>query len=84
MAHDGKRRRDAMSRWSQFVAMAVAQLGGRSSLRDIESAIDSQRHLSYHLGSRLIHLNLFARRDLIQLFRPPPDRLSTSPQLGLI
>jgi len=34
--------------------------------------------------SRLIHLNLFARRDLVQLFKPPPDPDITSPQLGLI
>ena len=48
--HDGVRRSDAMSRWTQFVAMASAQLSGRSSLRDIESTIASQGHLSYHLG----------------------------------
>ena len=34
--------------------------------------------------SRLIHVNLFAKRDLIQLFKPPPDREIISPQLGLI
>ena len=34
--------------------------------------------------SRLIHLNLFARRDLIALFKPPPKPNITSPQLGLI
>ena len=34
--------------------------------------------------SRLIHLNLFARRDLIELFKPPPDPIYQSPQLGLI
>lgn len=34
--------------------------------------------------SRLIHLNLFARRDLIELFKPPPDLIYRSPQLGLI
>ncbi len=49
--HDGKRRSDAMSRWSQFVAMAIAQFSGRASLRDIESTIASQKHLGYHLGS---------------------------------
>jgi len=34
--------------------------------------------------SRLIHLNLFTRRDLIGLFKPPPDPIDRSPQLGLI
>lgn len=59
--HDGKRRSDAMSRWSQFVAMAVAQLGGRSSLRDIESAIGSQKHLNYHLASGSIKRSALGR-----------------------
>lgn len=69
MAHDGKRRRDALSRWSQFVAMTVAQLGGRSSLRDIESAIDSQRHLHYHLGSRPIRRSTLSRANRTLDFR---------------
>ena len=34
--------------------------------------------------SRLIHLNLFARRGLIELFKPPPDPDITAPQPGLI
>ena len=38
--HDGPRRSDAMSRWTQFVALATAQLTGRASLRDIESTLD--------------------------------------------
>ena len=59
--HDGKRRSDAMSRWAQFVAMTVAQLSGRSSLRDIESAIASQKHLSYHLGSGSIKRSTLGR-----------------------
>ena len=44
--HDGARRSDAMSRWTQFVAMATAQLTGRSSLQDIEATLASQRHLN--------------------------------------
>ncbi len=31
---DGQRRSDALSRWSQFVALTIGQLGGRRSLRD--------------------------------------------------
>ena len=32
---DGRRRSDALTRWSQFVALAIGQLAGRRSLRDI-------------------------------------------------
>ena len=52
--HDGQRRSDAMTRWTQFIAMATAQLTGRSSLRDIEATLASQKHLNYHLGSGVI------------------------------
>lgn len=59
--HDGPRRRDAMTRWTQFVAMSTAQLTGRSSLRDIESTLDSQTNLRYHLGSGKIKRTTLAR-----------------------
>ena len=61
--HDGKRRRDAMSRWTQFVALATAQLAGRSSLRDIESTLDRQPKLRYHLGSAKITRTTLARTN---------------------
>ena len=61
--HDGKRRSDAMSRWSQFVSMAIAQLCGRSSLRDIEFTLASQRHLGYHLGSDLVKRSTLSRAN---------------------
>ena len=61
--HDGARRSDAMSRWTQFVAMSTAQLSGRSSLRDIESTIASQRHLSYHLGSSSVKRTTLSRAN---------------------
>jgi putative transposase len=48
--YDSRRREGAMSRWTQFGAMAVAQLAGRTSLRDIEATVESQSHLQYHLG----------------------------------
>ena len=60
---DGVRRRDAMSRWTQFVAMASAQLTGRSSLRDIESTLDRQTNLSYHLGSGSVKRTTLARAN---------------------
>ena len=34
--------------------------------------------------ARLIHLNVFAKRDLIELFKPPPDRTIRSPQMRLL
>ncbi len=56
--HCGRSFRTA-SRWSQFVTMAMAQLAGRSSLRDIVDNISSQAHRLYHLGSaRLSRSNL--------------------------
>jgi len=48
--HSGRSFRTA-SRWSQFVTMAMAQLSGRNSLRDIVDNISSQAHRLYHLGS---------------------------------
>ena len=48
--HTGRSFRTA-SRWSQFVSMAMAQLSGRNSLRDIVENISAQAHRLYHLGS---------------------------------
>ena len=48
--HSGRSFRTA-SRWSQFVTMAMAQLSGRDSLRDIAENISAQAHRLYHLGS---------------------------------
>ena len=48
--HSGRSFRTA-SRWSQFVTMAMAQLAGRISLRDIVENLSSQTHRLYHLGS---------------------------------
>jgi putative transposase len=60
---DGKRRSDALSRWSQFVALTIGQLGGRRSLRDIESTIRSQPHHRYHLGSQLVSRSAMSRAN---------------------
>jgi putative transposase len=67
--HDSKRRSDAMSRWTQFVSMAVAQLCSRSSLRDIESTIASQSHLGYHLGSGSVKRATLSRANRTLDFR---------------
>ncbi len=48
--HTGRSFRTA-SRWSQFVSLAMAQLSGRNSLRDIVDNLSAQAHRLYHLGS---------------------------------
>ena len=48
--HSGRSFRKA-SRWSQFVTMAMGQLSGRDSLRDIIENMSAQSHRLYHLGS---------------------------------
>lgn len=48
--HSGRTFRKA-SRWSQFVTMALGQLSGRKSLRDIVENVSAQTHRLYHLGS---------------------------------
>ena len=56
--HSGRSFRKA-SRWSQFVTMAMGQLSGRKSLRDIVENVSAQTHRLYHLGSvRLSRSNL--------------------------
>lgn len=56
-------RSDAMSRWTQFVAMSTAQPSGRASLRDIESTLESQKHLRYHLGSGSVRRTTLSRAN---------------------
>jgi len=48
--HSGRMFRTA-SRWSQFVTMSIAQLSGRSSLRDVVENVSAQEHRLYHLGT---------------------------------
>ena len=61
--HSGRSFRTA-SRWSQFVTMAMAQLAGRNSLRDIIDNISAQAHRLYHLGSaKLSRSNLSRIND---------------------
>ena len=56
--HSGRAFRTA-SRWSQFVSLSMAQLTGRSSLRDVIENMSAQAHRLYHLGSaRLTRSNL--------------------------
>jgi len=50
-----------MTRWSQFVALSLAQLAGRCSLRDIVSNLSAQRSKLYHLGTVPVSRSSLAR-----------------------
>lgn len=58
--HEGCRLRQ-MTRWGQFVALALGQLSGRSSLRDIVGNLKVQGHKCYHLGVREVTRSSLAR-----------------------
>jgi putative transposase len=58
--HAGRRLRK-MTRWSQFVAMALAQLSGRNSLRDVVSNLTAHNAKLYHLGSTIVSRSSLAR-----------------------
>ena len=61
--YDGRRRSDALSRWSQFVALSVGQLAGRTSLRDIEATLHSHSQHRYHLGSQSVSRSALGRAN---------------------
>lgn len=67
--HVGQKLRTA-SRWDQFIGMAMSQLSGRQSLRDIQSNLEAQRHKLYHLGAKPI-----ARTTLARLNENQPSAL---------
>ena len=50
-----------MTRWGQFVAMGMAQLTGRCSLRDIVSNLAAQSCKLYHLGVGVVTRSSLAR-----------------------
>jgi putative transposase len=58
--HIGRRFRKT-SRWSQFVALAMGQLSGRHSLRDVVANAAAQASCWYHLGARRITRSTLAR-----------------------
>jgi putative transposase len=70
--HAGQKLRSA-SRWDQFIGMAMSQLSGRQSLRDIQSNLESQQHKLYHLGAKPI-----ARTTLARLNEKQPAELYES------
>ncbi len=58
--HEGGKLRK-MSRWSQFLSLSLAQLSGRSSLRDIVGNLSAQSHKLYHLGIGSVTRSSLAR-----------------------
>ena len=50
-----------MPRWSQFIAPGLAQLSGRSSLRDIVSNISAQMNRRYHLRAASVSRSTLSR-----------------------
>lgn len=58
-----------MTRWSQFVALGLAQLSGRHSLRDIVGNMNAQAHKLYHLGVTCISRSSLARVNEQQSYK---------------
>lgn len=58
--HEGQKLRVA-TRWDQFIGMAMSQIAGRQSLRDIESNLQAQHNKLYHLGAKPISRSTLAR-----------------------
>ena len=67
--HSGRRLRK-MTRWTQFVAMATAQLSGRHSLRNVASNMTAQARKLYHLG-----MSAVSRSSLVRVNASQPYQL---------
>lgn len=50
-----------MTRWGQFTTLIIAQLSGRTSLRDIEGNMAAQQSKLYHLGIEKVSRSTLAR-----------------------
>ena len=60
-AHHQGRKLRKMTRWSQFVSLGLAQLAGRTSLRDVVSNLKVQAGKLYHLGCGTVNRSSLAR-----------------------
>ena len=58
--HKGLKLR-TLTRWTQFVALSMAHLDGRHSLRDIVYNLKAQGSKLYHLGCRTVTRSSFSR-----------------------
>ena len=75
--HQGCRLRK-IDRWSQFLALAMAQLTGRHSLRDLVANLNAQSRKLYHLGGRKVTRSTLARvneQKTFMLYRAMFDKL---------
>ena len=61
--YDSKRRKDALPRWPQFIALATDHIGGRKSLRDIMTTLESQASHQYHLVCRSVSKSSLGRAN---------------------
>jgi hypothetical protein len=50
--HPLRRKPRGLSRYDHFLALCFAQMTARESLRDLETSLNAQPHLLYHLGFR--------------------------------
>ncbi len=66
--HEGRKLRK-MTRWTQFVALSLAQITGRASLRDIASNLGAQSFKLYHLGANKVTRSSLARVNETQSYR---------------
>lgn len=63
--HVGDRFRN-FNRWSQFMALMIGQLAGRTSLRDLVDNIAARKRNLYHLGMKAVSRSNLARTNLKQ------------------
>lgn len=66
--HEGQKLRK-ITRWSQFVALSLAQLAGRCSLRDIVGNLSAQACTLYHLGSAKVTRSSLGRVNEMQSYK---------------
>ena len=72
-----------LTRWSQFVAMGMAQLAGRASLRDIVSNLGAQSRKLYRLGVGKVSRSSLARVNAEkpwELYEVRPVRRDDAPR----
>ncbi len=63
--HQGRKLR-SITRWDQLLALAVAQLTGRTSLRDLVANVNAQGRKLYHLGAQAVSRSTLARVNQFQ------------------
>ena len=71
--HKSGRMSRSMTRWGQFVAMGMAQLTGRCSLRDIVSNLAAQSCKLYHLGAFRPQHDVWVENGRIRAVGPALD-----------